>query len=68
MKKVQTRPDRYLAKNTEQLFSQWLYTRYTKVTETELGEVIIENTAMLGEVYENELLGNLVLAVVLKEG
>lgn len=30
---IQARADRYLAKNTEQLFSQWLYQRYTKVNE-----------------------------------
>lgn len=64
---VQERPDRYLAKNTEQLFSQWLYSSYTKVSEFEPGEVVIDNTAMPYEVYENEFLGNLVLAVALQD-
>ncbi|MBU0476234.1 MAG: hypothetical protein KKF62_18965 [Bacteroidetes bacterium] len=58
----------YLAKNTEQLHSQWFYNRYTKISEEQTGVVNIDNTQMLDEVYENELLGNLVLKVSLKEG
>ncbi len=68
LREIQARPDRYLAKNTEQFSSQWLYTHFTTVTEPEPGRVIIDNSAMPNEAYEHELLGNLVLAVPLKEG
>ncbi|UCH09308.1 MAG: hypothetical protein JSU61_08690 [Fidelibacterota bacterium] len=65
---VQAERDRYLAKNTEQFSSQWLYFRYTTVEEARPGEVAIDNTAMPDEAYQEDFLGNLVLAVVLGEG
>jgi hypothetical protein len=67
-KSVQRRPDRYIAKNTEQLHSQWLYKRYTKVRETKPGVVEIDNTAMPLKAYEFNGLGNLVLKFKLEEG
>ncbi len=62
---IQTHPDHYLAKNTEQLFSQWLYKRFTDVSEDADGQVKIDNRRMPEEAYENDLLGNMVLAVKL---
>jgi len=64
-KMVQRATDRYVAKNTEQFFSQWLYKKYTSVTEMESGKVSIDNTKMPKEAYVNSLLGNLVLKVQL---
>ena len=58
----------YLAKNTEQFSSQWLYKRYTSVKETEEGTVLIDNRQMPEVVYEHDLLGNMVLAVALESG
>lgn len=65
---VQAAEDRYVAKNTEQLHAQWLYNKYTKVTESKTGVVGIDNSAMPEEYYANELLGNMVLKVKLSEG
>ena len=66
-KAAQRSEDRYVAKNTEQLHSQWMYKKYTQVSENELGVVVIDNTLMPEEAYRHELLGNLVLKVKLEE-
>jgi hypothetical protein len=55
--------NRYVAKNTEQLHSQWLYNKYTTVRETENGTVEIDNTQMPMEAYQNNKLGNMVLKI-----
>jgi hypothetical protein len=60
-KSVQSMEDRYLAKNTEQLHSQWLYKRFTKTEEPIAGEVIIDNSEMPDDAFKNCLLGNMVL-------
>ena len=66
-KEAQRSEERYIAKNTEQLHSQWLYNKYTQVWESELGRVIIDNTQMPDEAYENSLLGTMVLKIKLGE-
>ncbi|MGK7390095.1 MAG: hypothetical protein ACNS60_07080 [Candidatus Cyclobacteriaceae bacterium M2_1C_046] len=66
-KAAQRSNDRYIAKNTEQLHSQWLYNKYTKVTEDEVGVVNIDNSAMPDEAYQNDILGTMVLKVKLEE-
>lgn len=65
---IQADKDHYLSKNTEQLYSQWLYKKYTKVNERQAGKVIIDNRSMIDDAYEYDLLGNMVLAVQLNEG
>jgi hypothetical protein len=65
---VQRNPRRYIAKNTEQLHSQWLYQRYTIIREEIPGSVEIDNTRMPDQAYERALLGNLVLKIQLDEG
>jgi hypothetical protein len=67
-KSVQRKKDRYIAKNTEQLHSQWLYKRYTKVKETKTGLVEIDNTQMPLKAYEFGVLGNVVLKFQLQPG
>jgi len=64
---VQQQDDRYIAKNTEQFYSQWLYKKYAAVTDHGNGKVIIDNSKMPTLVYENNLLGNMVLKVKLNE-
>jgi hypothetical protein len=64
---VQQQDDRYIAKNTEQFYSQWLYKKYTLVTDKGNGKVKIDNTKMPTSVYKNNLLGNMVLKVKLNE-
>jgi hypothetical protein len=65
---VQRMRDRYIAKNTEQLHSQWLYKRYAKVKETKPGVVEIDNTLMPAKAYQYNTLGNLVLKIKLEKG
>lgn len=65
---VQASPNRYIAKNTEQFHSQWLYNKYTKVSESEKGMVNIDNSVMPAEYYAHGILGNMVLKVKLDEG
>lgn len=65
---IQRDPDHYLTKNTEQLYSQWLYKEHTLVEETAPGYVSIDNRNMPKEVYQYDLLGNMVLALSLPEG
>jgi hypothetical protein len=67
-KRVQRSPNRYIAKNTEQLHSQWLYNRYTIISETKSGVVEIDNSNMPEEAYRFNLLGNLVLKLKLADG
>lgn len=68
LKSIQADRDNYLSKNTEQLYSQWLYKKYTIVEEQEAGTVIIDNRSMIDDAYEFAHLGNMVLAVELEEG
>lgn len=65
---VQTSTDRYLAKNSEQFYSQWLYKQYTQVEQTESGKVVIDNRFMCEEAYSSGILANMVLKVRLPEG
>jgi hypothetical protein len=65
---IQKSPQRYLAKNTEQLHSQWLYNKHTRVQEQERGLVEIDNTQMPKGVYQHDLPGNMVLKIRLADG
>ncbi|MFU8859807.1 MAG: hypothetical protein ACNA8K_05230 [Cyclonatronaceae bacterium] len=66
---VQEHPDYYLAKNTEQFYSQWLYRRHVTVTEEHAGRVQIDARSMPAEAYQRaDMLGNMVLALKLPEG
>jgi hypothetical protein len=65
-RKIQQLNNRYLAKNTEQLHSQWLYKKYARLKETEPGIADIDNTGMPDDAYRNDLLGNLVLKIKLE--
>lgn len=65
---IQEYPYRYLAKNSEQLYSQWLYKENTEVEFTGQGIAGIDNTGMPDEVYDNSLLGNMVLSIPLNDG
>ena len=67
-KMVQKMPDRVVAKNTEQFYSQWLYKKYTKINETKPGQVEIDNTQMPDDPYTYDMLGNLTLKVRLDTG
>ncbi|MDG5766280.1 hypothetical protein QA596_02295 [Balneolales bacterium ANBcel1] len=67
-RKVQRYPYRYLAKNTEQLYSQWLYKEYTRVGFKGTGLAGIDNTHMPDEVYGYDLLGNMVVSIPLQSG
>ena len=60
--------DRYPAKNTEQLHSQWLYKKYTHMHQTGTDCLTIDNTDMPVEAYTNNLLGNMVLKIPFKKG
>jgi hypothetical protein len=76
-KNINNRDDRYLPKNTSQCYSQWLYRKYAKVTETSPGTVEINNIwqtpddandekkaydeRMKDAAYNNNLLSNLLI-------
>ena len=66
-RQVQRTPARYIAKNTEQIHSQWLYKKYTIVNESATGFVEIDNTRMSNEAYENDIFGNMVLKIKLSK-
>jgi hypothetical protein len=63
---VQQLSNRYIAKNTEQLHSQWLYNKYTLISETDEGSWVIDNTQMPDDAYLLDKLGNMVLKVKLR--
>ncbi len=62
---VQRSEGRYVAKNTEQFHSQWLYNKYTEVRENTSGKVFIDNTQMPDDAYKKDILGNMVLKIKL---
>lgn len=64
---VQRYKGRYIAKNTEQLHSQWLYNKYTRVT-FKGNTVEIDNTQMPDEAYSHSKPGNMVLKIRLNTG
>ncbi len=65
--KVKDDPDRYTAKNTAQLHSQFLYRKFSQVSVT--GNTIsIDNRQMPDWAYTLDLLGNLVLKHKLRDG
>jgi len=67
--KIKALPDRYIPKNTAQLYSQYLYKKYTFFnTSFDKNQVRINNKRMPDEVYKYDLLGNLVLKVPLENG
>jgi len=67
-RKVQRQSNRYVAKNSEQFYSQWLYNKYAEVKISGDGKVIINNCNMPDEVYEHDLLKNMVLKIDLEKG
>lgn len=65
---IQQQRNRYLAKNTAQFYSQWLYKKYTLVKEKNDGIVEIDNTKMPDVAYQKGFLTGMVLKVALAEG
>jgi len=64
---VKDDPDRYTAKNTAQLHSQFLYRKFSEISVTG-NTVHIDNSTMPDWAYKLELLGNLVLKDKLQDG
>ena len=60
-------PERYLPKNTAQLYSQYFYKNHSSF-QIEAGHVYIDNTSMPDWVYNLDLLGNLILKIPLEAG
>ena len=68
LQSIEATEDHYLAKNTEQFYSQWLYKRNCTVTEPEPGRVVIDNRRMPQEAYRTGMVGPMVLKVKLSSG
>ncbi|MEX0679824.1 MAG: hypothetical protein WD097_00440 [Balneolales bacterium] len=66
-RRVQAYPYRYLAKNTEQFYSQMLYKKHTTVNLNN-GRAEIDNRSMPDDPYQYDLLGNMVLSIPLQDG
>ena len=64
---VQSSPDRYCAKNTAQMHSQWLYNKYTQLSTKPEG-IELDNTDMPDRVYQGHFPSNLVLKIKLNDG
>lgn len=65
---VQRSKDRYCAKNTAQMHSQWLYNQYVILTELGPGQLEVDNRRMPEEVYEGNFPANMVLKIALEAG
>lgn len=65
---VQQSEERYCAKNTHQMHSQWIYQRYVTITEIIEGVVSIDSRKMPVDLLRGDFPGNLVLKVALLEG
>jgi len=66
-RKVKDDPDRYTAKNTAQLHSQFLYRKFSQISITQ-NKVLIDNRKMPDWAYKLDLLGNLLLKHKLEDG
>lgn len=64
---VQSSPNRYCAKNTAQMHSQWYYNRHTQITEENPGMIEINNTSIPADRFRDNFPGNLVLKLKLTE-
>jgi len=64
---IRDSPDRYLPKNTAQLYSQALYLKYAEI-KTDNNRVFIDNANMPDWAYEKEFVGNLVMKIPLTDG
>ncbi len=60
---VQRTRNRYLAKNSEQFYSQWIYKKFVKITFVTETEIELDVTKIPDEYYENDLTKTLVLKV-----
>jgi len=65
---IQKSKTHYLAKNSEQFFSQWLYMKFAKTITGADNKLIIDNSNMPDEAYEFDLLNTLVLRIKLEKG
>jgi hypothetical protein len=65
--KVKDDPNRYTAKNTAQLHSQFLYRKFSQISVTG-NTVLVDNGKMPDWAYELDLLGNLLLKHKLRDG
>ena len=63
---IKDSPDRYVPKNTAQLYSQALYLKYAKI-ETNGSKLFIDNTNMPDWAYQKGFMGNLVIKVPLQK-
>ncbi len=63
-REVSSQPDRFAARNTAELHSQWLYKNHATVTSAQTGELLIDNSRMPDEAYANGAAGNLVLRII----
>lgn len=60
-KEVQANPGKYLAKNTEQFYSQWILKRYVKTEKLEPYKLQIDTRNIPDWAYENGFITNMVL-------
>jgi len=65
--KIKDSSDRYVPKNTAQLFSQYLYQHHTNIRRN-ANTIQIDNTGMPDWAYDLDLLGNLLLKLPLEPG
>ncbi len=63
---TQALPERYVAKNTEQFYSQWLYQQYSKITFQDNNKILIDNQNMPDVYYKHGFISNLVLKIKLE--
>lgn len=65
--RVQKTENRYLAKNTEQFYSQWIYKKFAKIKFVNQNEILIDTRNIPSEYYEYNLVNTLVLKVALEK-
>ena len=65
---INNSPSRYLAPNTAQCSSQWLYRNYAIFTSIDSTSAIIDTSGIPLEAYQHDLLSTLVMKVLLDPG
>ncbi len=66
--RIQRTENRYLTKNTEQFYSQWVYKKFTKVKIKSENEIEIDTTKIPDEYYKFGFVNSMVLKAPLNNG
>ncbi len=66
-KEVQSKPDKYLAKNTEQFYSQWVLKRFASISSNGVNQLSIDTRNVPEWAFQNGFITNMVLKIAVRD-